>query len=1206
MLEISLLSPFTLTHDGQPLKLPSRRTEALVVYLLRNPQPQAREVLANLLWDDLPQNKALGNLRVLLANLRKALEPYVTITRQSAAWNGASDYRVDLTALEEILALSRVEIDRDGALTKATAANLGAALQHYQGDLVPGFYLPAGQGFEEWLATEREWLWTRAVEALDDLATEYLQWGDYRAGVAQAQRLVDLDPLREEGHQLLMQLWAADGQISAALAQYERCVQLLDQELGVPPHGFTTDLYERLRRGDWHLPQAHPGQTAVTPPPLPHNLPRLLTPFWGRAAELAQLATYLADPAMPLITIVGPGGMGKTALALAAAHRLVQQSQEEQGATGKAQLFANGIYLIALAAIDDSAQIAPAIAGAIGYRFQPDGGDETTQLLRYLQPRAMLLLLDNVEHLVDETELFGAILAAAPAVRLLVTSRHRLNRLGETILTLAGLSYPQATSLTTAGDAQADDEILQEYSAVRLFIDAVRRAQGNVLLDEAELAAVVRICQLAQGMPLAILLAAAWGELLAPTEIAAEIERDVAFLRTAAAHNEADFSVHQQSMHAIFNHSWALLTPAEQQTLARMSIFRGGCTRPVAQQVTGGSLRDLLSLVHKSLLVRDSASGRFTVHELLRQMAAEKLMEMGQAATPLHQLALKTMERLYAQNLMPHYGELAEHAEQANLLVQARHYLQLAGDAARDNFQNRLAIDYYSRALAHTPSTETRTRYLLLLQRQKRYHLLGAREEQDADLATLETLVAELADVRLQIEVLLARGYYANAISDHATVLAVVAPAVELAQSINATAQEAVGLSLWGLTLARRTENRLAETKLVTALELFRKVEQQEGQANVLNQLGLVHCDLGDYERGKGYYHQALAICREIQDQFLEARVLNSLGLAANEQGNATEAFDYFHAALPIRRAVGDRYGESITLSNLGVVAEAQGDYMAAQRYYQQALAICMVIDDQWGVEVTLGNLGGIAQIMGDYPAAHTYYEQSLAICRTIAMRADESRMLSYLGLLHLNQQAVQPAHDLQPTYDYCQAAVDLARAAEAPDEEALALTHLGHVLVASGRLDAAQEHYQLAIDLRRKLGQARLTLDPRAGVAQVCLLQGDRDEALRTVEPLLHFLTDNALTDNALTDNAPTDNAPTDNTPDDPFAGTDEPFRIYLTCYHVLQATGDHRATPLLVYAHQRLQQLAALIPDEPLRQSFLQTIPMHREIIAVLNSDR
>ncbi|MCB0105561.1 MAG: hypothetical protein KDE53_06625, partial [Caldilineaceae bacterium] len=503
MLEITLLSPFTLILDSQPHKLPSRRTEALLVYLLRNPQPHSREILADLFWDELPQEKALGNLRVLLANLRKALNPYVTITRQSATFNSASDYRVDLTALEGSLAITRGEIDQNGALTRATAANLGAALQGYQGELLPGFHLREGQGFAEWLATEREWLWTRVVEGLDDLATEYLQWGDYRAGVAQAQRLVTLDPLREEGHQLLMQLWAADGQISAALAQYERCAQLLDQELGVPPHPFTTELYDRMRVGNWQRP--HPlvaTETVVAASvtkALPHNLPRRMAPIWGRATELAQLAIHLGDPTVPLITILGPGGIGKTLLAMEAARTLITAPRLSAGENDERLSFQDGIYLVALAPLREAAAIAPAIGAVIGCRFQPTSGDETTQLLGYLRSRSMLLLLDNAEHLLDETEIFGAILAAAPQVQLLVTSRHKLNRAGETVLLLTGLDYPQTPITPEPDDAQTVGERLLHYSAVRLFVEHVRRAHGNLSLGDADLQAVGQICRLAQG-----------------------------------------------------------------------------------------------------------------------------------------------------------------------------------------------------------------------------------------------------------------------------------------------------------------------------------------------------------------------------------------------------------------------------------------------------------------------------------------------------------------------------------------------------------------------------------------------------------------------------------------------------------------------------------------------------------------------------------
>ncbi len=984
MLEISFLSPLTLTLDGQPLKLPSRRTEALFVYLLRNPQPHAREVLADLFWDDLPQNKALGNLRVLLANLRKALDPYVTITRQSAAWNMAGAYRLDLTFLEEMLTASRAEIDHNGALTKATAANLGLALQSYQGDLLPGFFLREGQGFEEWLATEREWLWTRVVEALVDLATEYLQWGEYRAGIEQAQRLVTLEPLREEGHQLLMQLWAADGQMSAALAQYERCVQLLDQDLGVPPHPFTTELFERMRSGQWRLPQTTATQRVASARLIPHNLPRLLTPFWGRTSELTQLAASLTDPAMPLITIVGPGGMGKTALALEAARRLVQRLQKIEGPAGNAQPFSDGIYLVTLAALDDSAQIAPAIAAALGYRFQQDGRDETTQLLRYLQPRALLLVLDNAEHLVDETEIFGAILAAAPHVRLLVTSRHRLNRPGESVLTLAGLDYPQADFHPNAAKEPLDTQQLLAHSAVRLFVESLRRAQGNVTFDERELAAVIRICALAQGMPLAILLAAAWGELFTPTEIAAEIERDVAFLRSETTGDKADFSVHQQSLQAIFNHSWALLTATEQQIFARLSIFRRGCTRPVAQQVTGGALRDLLSLVHKSLLTRQAATGRFTIHELLRQLAAAKLHAQGQAPAPLHRLAVTTIEAEYAQDLASYYGELAEHAEGGELLDKARHYRQLAADRARDSYQNELALEEYAHALRLTPPDAAAAAFALQMERQTITHRLGRRTEQADALTALTALARRLEDDRKVSEVLICQARYAEALGDYGAAAIAAEAAVGIAEAVGAADLIALGNLAWGVALGRDNAFAAAAERLAAAVRLAEAAHCPQIAADSLRNLGIDAAYQNQTDLAHHYFAESLAIYRQLGDGPAEAAGLGNLAVLALRQWDYQGAQPYLAAALAIFRQIGDLRSETISLNNLGVIAHKLGEYAAAEQHFFQALNLTEQTGDRQSRREAHSLLGHLLSDQARNGEAGAQYTAALPLAQTL------------------------------------------------------------------------------------------------------------------------------------------------------------------------------------------------------------------------------
>lgn len=1090
MLQISLLTPFRLSLEGQSLKLFSRRTEALFVYLLRNPQPHARDVLANLFWDDLPQKKAMGNLRVLLANLRKQVGPYVVITRRTAAFDVDSPHRLDLTAVEEGLALARTEMTHGDMLSRSTAAQLADLLSAYQGDLLPGFYLRGGQGFEEWLATEREWLWTRVVEALEDLTTAALHWGDYRTGIVQAQRLVDFDPLREEGHQQLMQLWAADGQISAALAQHERCVQILDQELGVPPHPFTTELYERIRDGGWRLPRAVADAPARARPAIQHNLPRPMTSFWGRTAELAQLANLLADPTAPLITIVGAGGMGKTALAIEAARRLVNESHLVQEANGARSHVQDGVYLVSLASISDIANIAPAIAGVIGYTFQKDGGDETTQLLRHLRNRSMLLLLDNAEHLLEETDLFSEILAAAAHVHLLVTSRHKLNLHGETILPLEGLDYPQAELATDFGDERSIGEILIQYSAVRLFVESVRRTHGSVALSDAELQAVAQICRLAQGMPLAILLAAAWVEMLSPAEIAVEITQDVAFLSANASDEMDEPPARQRSMHAIFNHSWNLLTKEEQQIFARMSIFRGGCTRQVAQQVTGGSLRELISLAHKSLLLRSISSGRFTIHELLRQMAAEKLIEMGQTAAPLHRLAVETAEHLYDQNLTPYYGELAYHAGQAGLPDKARRYWRLAGDTARDLYQNKLALEQYGHALRLTPAADREAAFQLRMERQAIDHILGRREEQASELAALGKLAEELNDGRKQSEVYICRARYAEALGKYDDAARAAQAAVTLAEEAQASDLLARGNLAWGVALGRDSAFDAAQKRLEAAVRYAEEACLPLVAADSLRNLGIDAAYQDKYELAKGYFEQNLEIYRRM----------------------------------------GNRPGEAAGLGNLGALALRQGDYHGAQPYLEQAVAIFRQMGDLRSEAIGLNNLGVIAHKLGEYAEAQQRFEHALRIARLIDDR-----------------QSRREAHNL-----------------------------LGHLFSDQMQYKKARDHYEEALQLAQALNSRGHVVESQVGLAAIALAEGDGDIASLLLLDVSDDINEPVL--------AQAEDAP----------------RVYWRAYQILTANRAEQASGMLENASAQLQQQATQIPDETLRQSFLQDAPVHRAVIA------
>ncbi|MBZ0276485.1 MAG: protein kinase [Anaerolineae bacterium] len=334
------------------------------------------------------------------------------------------------------------------------------------------------------------------------------------------------------------------------------------------------------------------------------NLPVQTTPFVGREVELEELTRLLEDTDVRLVSIVASGGMGKSRLALAAAEKLIGE-------------FVSGVFFVELAPLTDPDHIPAAIADAVGYPFQQGGRDPKQQILDYLSNKALLLVLDNFEHLSSGVGLVTDILKTAPHIHILVTSRERLNQTGETVYNLSGMDVPRSE---TPRDAQA-------YAAVKLFMQSARRVQPQFELTPDNAGYIVRICRLVEGIPLGILLAAGWISMLSPQEIAAETAQSFDFLET----DLRDIPERQRSIRSVFDYSWNLMDGTEQDTFQRLAVFRGGFTRQAAQTVTGASLKTLTRLVNKSLLRRDPDTGRFGIHELLRQYAENQLEAAGEA-----------------------------------------------------------------------------------------------------------------------------------------------------------------------------------------------------------------------------------------------------------------------------------------------------------------------------------------------------------------------------------------------------------------------------------------------------------------------------------------------------------------------------------------------------------------------------------------------
>jgi predicted ATPase/DNA-binding CsgD family transcriptional regulator len=348
----------------------------------------------------------------------------------------------------------------------------------------------------------------------------------------------------------------------------------------------------------------------------PHNLPTQTVPFIGREVELAQLGALLGDPNVRLVTVLGPGGIGKTRLAL-------------EAATIQLEDFAQGAYFVSLAPLRDAQHIVPTMAQAIGYPFQGGGREPKRQLLDYLSEQQVLLVMDNFDHLLESAGLVSEILQATPGVKVLATAREPLNLQEEVRFRVGGLDFPDWEALKDAVDSQnrADPSDWVEYSAIHLFVLSAQRILPGFAPGASDLKYIARICQLVEGMPLAILLAAVWVEILSVQEIADEIDRSLDLLE-AEMH---DVPARHRSIRAMFDSTWNRVTDVERDVLMRLSVFRGSFTRDAVQKVTGAGLQTLKTLVDKSLLQRDHEAGRYEMHELLRQYAETQLEASGRA-----------------------------------------------------------------------------------------------------------------------------------------------------------------------------------------------------------------------------------------------------------------------------------------------------------------------------------------------------------------------------------------------------------------------------------------------------------------------------------------------------------------------------------------------------------------------------------------------
>jgi predicted ATPase/DNA-binding CsgD family transcriptional regulator len=600
--------------------------------------------------------------------------------------------------------------------------------------------------------------------------------------------------------------------------------------------------------------------------------------FVGRENELAHIRAAFADPACRLLTLVGPGGIGKTRLALEAARQFAAPEQ---------------VHFIPLQPLTSPDFIVSAIAEALGFQFF-GSATPRQQLLDYLRTKDWLLVVDNFEQLLDDAALLSEILAYAPGIRLLVTSRERLNLVEEWVLEVGGMMYPE------------DDGDTQAYSSVELFTQQARRAKVGFALTDEDRRAAARICRMVGGMPLAIELAANWVRALSCAAIADEIARSLDILETPARNVEP----RHRTMRAAFEPTWARLSGHERDVLMCLSVFRGGFTREAAETVVGASLRTLSALVDKSL-VRVDANGRYDLHELLRQYAADKLIAAEQVDAA-------------ARRHCDYFLALAENAEAH------------AFGAEQTPLFNTLETEFGNlrAALAWSVNHETGLRLSSSL-----CWFFSERSHWNEGLRWLERalVVNPNAPASLRAKAMHSAAALAGLLRRKAQLHALCEESLVLGRTANDRWNIAWALSHWGHY--DRSDPAQGIAMLEESIALFRELGDSLGLSHTLVRRAFYAMDGDDAPLARRLFEEAETCARAAGDRIILAWTALGLGWVPEADVRDVEhTRTQFERSIALFHEARFPAGHNTALIALGELEEELGNTMRAQMLYDQAL----------------------------------------------------------------------------------------------------------------------------------------------------------------------------------------------------------------------------------------------------------------------------
>ena len=1016
LLQIGLLGGFAVSVAGRPVAEDAwrlRRARTLIKVLALAPEQRLhRDLLVELLWPD--QTPAANSLHQVLYTARRAL--------------GEASGRLAMRGDMVVLATDLVDVDAFEAAAREarrsrTTEGYRAALDLYGGELLPE------DRFEDWAQLRRDTLRETQLALLVELAGLQAETGERVAAVQTLQRVVVEDPLHEAAHRELMRRFADDGRSQQALAQYEQLRDALRRELAADPDPHTRALYREILAGQ-HEPEGS-------------RLPRHLTSFVGRRRELAELDALLAGRAR-LITLTGPGGCGKTRLALELAARREPAAR-----------------LVELAAVRDPtlvvAETARAIGGQVRSRQNP-----LAALAGQIGDASLLLVLDNCEHLIDAcAALADALLRSCPNVRLLATSRERLRVPGEVAWRVPSLSLPSRDSV-------------EGSDAVRLFCRRAAETERAFALSEANAEAVAEICQRLDGMPLALELAAARADVLSPRQIADRLGDALALLRSGSRTGVT----RQQSLRATLEWSHDLLSGPERTLYRRLGVFAGSFGIDAVEGVCGidDALELLARLAEKSLVHVEAAPGghRYRMLETISQHAREQLAQAGEAET------FDAAHRAW-------YVAVAEAADRDVDPAVAADWSADRLEADHDNLRAALAS-----AVRHDPPAALRLAGALWWFWMARGYFAEASGRLEEVLAAAPELTPQRA-----------RALYATAgitlrlhRSEFHRVVPLGVEALEITRAGEDRRATARGLERLGVLALGCFEFARADSAFAEGLRLAEEIGDDGIAVAIKQGQGVLAGCRGENAAARALFAEALAMLDDrppgSEPLFWASHI--SPVVVPSGSGGAPRAF--FEDTLVLLRAVSRDAGIGYVLCNVAEAWRSDGDYRAAREPLDRALALFRELGDDQGAGVALNALGNLARSTGAFEAGRAWFSEALALRRAARDRREIAMSLAGMGLLALY------AGDDGGRRLIDQASRIFERTEDGPGQQLLPLNLAGHALDTGDPRLACEllEHLVVAGDqiLLRNRGWAA------AELAEAAIAIGDRERADRAVAAAL------------------------------------------------------------------------------------------------------